>query len=148
MKQGFTLIEILVGIAITVVLTLVVWSGFSSFRDSSHVSETHSAVLGMLRDARSRTLSSEKNTEYGVHFETNRIVLFLGSSYNPGSSSNEIYDFPPLARISSINLGGALDVVFSRLAGAASANGTVIIESTANNAKNKTIIILSSGSVE
>lgn len=148
MKTGVTLLESLIGIAIVVVLITLIWSGFSSFRESAQLNEAHSVILGMLREARSRTLSSEKNTQYGVHFEPTQIVLFGGSSYNSGSASNEPYAFPPLARISSINLGGPMDVVFARLIGNASVSGTITIESVSNISKTKTITILSSGNIE
>ena len=148
MKNGFTLIELLISTAVIVVLVILFYGGFTSFRESSQLSEAHSVIVGMLRDARSRTLSSEKNTEYGVHFETNHTMLFLGNVYDSGSSSNEIYNFPSLARISSINLGGSTDIVFARLAGSASASGTITLESVSNPSKTKTITILSSGSIE
>lgn len=148
MKAGFTLIELLISIAVIAVVAVLVVSGFSSFRESAQLSEAQSGILGVLRDARSKTLSSEKNTQYGVHFETSRAVLFSGSSYNAGSASNEPYILPPNTRISLINLGGPIDVVFARLSGSASVSGIITIESISNTSKTKTIAILSSGAVE
>lgn len=145
---GFTLIELIISITIISIVVVLITSGFNSFRESSHLTEAHSAILGTLRDARSRTLSGEKNTQYGVHFETNRIVLFAGSSYDSGFSSNEVYNLPSLARISSINLGGATDVIFVRLTGSAPASGTITLQSIPNNSKIKTITIFSSGNTE
>lgn len=148
MKFGITFIELLISIAIITVLVILVISGFNSFRESAQLSEAHSTILGMLHDARSRTLSGEKNTQYGMHFETNQAVLFFGASYSSGSASNEPYTLPPLSRISSINLGGLVDVVFARLTGVASASGTITIESTSNPSKTKIITVLSSGNIE
>lgn len=148
MKTGFTFIEFIISIAIIAIVAVLVVSGFSSFRESVHLNETQAGILGILRDARTRTLSSEKNTVYGVHFESTKAVLFLGNSYNPNSSSNEQYLLPFGARISLISLGGPVDVVFSRLSGSASASGAITIESTANPSKTKTITIISSGAVE
>lgn len=147
-QTGLTLIELLISIAILAVVAILVTSGFNSFRESTQLNEAHSAILGMLKDARSRTLSSEKNTQYGVHFETSQVVIFSGSSYSSGFSSNEPYTLPSLARISSINFGGSADIVFARLTGSASANGTITIESFSNPSKTKTITIISSGVVE
>ena len=148
MKSGITLIELLISIAIIAVIAVLAMSGFNSFRESAQLNEAHSAILAILRDARSRTLSAEKNTQYGVHFETNQVVLFPGSSYNSGSSSNESYIMPSLTRISSINFGGPSDIIFSRLTGFASVFGTTTIESISNPQKTKSITILSSGNVE
>lgn len=147
-QTGITLIELIISITIISIMVILATSGFNSFRESAQLNEAQSVILGTLRDAKSRTLSGEKNTQYGVHFETNRIVLFAGSSYDSGSSSNEVYNLPSLARISSINLGGSSDVIFARLTGSASANGTITIESVSNPSKTKTITILSSGNIE
>jgi len=146
--KGFTLLEILISIAVISIVSVLVVSGFSSFRESAQLNEAQSQILGIFRDARNRTLSSEKNTQYGVHFETSRVVLFSGSSYNSDLPSNEPYLFPFLTRISSISLGGPVDIVFARLTGATSASGTVTIESISNTAKTKIITILSSGIAE
>lgn len=148
MKFGITFIELLISIAIITVLVILVISGFNSFRESAQLNEAHSTILDMLHDARSRTLSGEKNTQYGMHFETNQAVLFSGASYSSGFASNEPYTLPPLSRISSINLGGPVDIVFARLTGVASASGTIIIESTPNPSKTKTITVFSSGNIE
>ena len=147
-QNGFTLIELLISMAVLAVVVILLTSGFNSFRESAQLNEAHSAVLEILRDARSRTLASEKNTQYGVHFETNGFILFSGNIYDSGSSSNEIYNFPSLARISSINFGGSVDVIFARLTGSASVSGTITLESVSNLDKTKTITILSSGSIE
>ncbi|MEK7503170.1 MAG: prepilin-type N-terminal cleavage/methylation domain-containing protein [Patescibacteria group bacterium] len=146
--RGFTFFEFLISIAIISVISVLVVSGLSSFRESAQLSEAQSQILGVLRDARSRTLSSEKNTQYGVRFETSQIVLFSGSLYNAGSASNEPHLLPPIARVSSISLGGPVDIVFARVTGSASASGTITVESISNAAKTKTITILSSGATE
>ena len=146
--KGFTLLEILISIAVISVISVLVVSGFSSFRESAQLNEAQSQILGVLRDARNRTLSSEKNTQYGVHFETSQIVLFSGSSYSFGLTSNEPHLFPPITRISSISLGGPVDIVFARLSGSVSASGTITIESISNTSKTKTITIISSGIAE
>lgn len=148
MKFGFTLIESIISIAIIGIVVVFAFSGFRSFQESAQLNEAHSAILEMLRDARARTLSGEKNIQYGVHFETNQIILFSGSSYVPGFVSNEPYAFPALTKISAINLGGPADVVFSRLSGSAPAFGTITVQSNSNPLKTKTITILSSGNIE
>lgn len=146
--RGFTLLELLISVAVIGIVSVLATSGFSSFRESVQLNEVQSQILGILRDARNRTLSSEKNTQYGVHFESTKVVLFSGSYYNPSASSNEIHTLPALVRISSINFGGDVDVVFARLTGAASVFGTTTIEIINNSAKARTITIISSGIAE
>ena len=146
--KGAVILEYLIVIAVMAILVLIVSSGFTSFRESAHLNEADIIISSMLRDAQSRTLSSEKNIQYGVHFEGAQVVLFAGNSYNSSASSNEPNVLPTLTRISSINLGGPVDVVFTRLTGAASASGTITIESISNSSKLRIITILSSGNIE
>lgn len=148
MKNGFTLLELVISLAVVSVVMVLAIYGFSSFRESAQIDEARFTILSVLRDARSRTLASEKNTQYGVYFEENKAILFLGDSYNAGLESNEEYILPNLSRISSINLGGSVEVVFSRLSGFASSFGTITIESVFNPSKTKIITILSSGNIE
>ena len=52
-----TLIELLASIFIIAILATIFMSAFSTFRENSQLSEAHSAIIGMLKDARSRAPS-------------------------------------------------------------------------------------------
>ena len=147
--KGITLLELIISIGIIAFIAAILWGAFLGFRESGRLVEGHTAILGLLRDARARTLASELNTTYGVHFETTKSVLFRGMMYNSSDSTNENYVFSPYIKISSTNLtDGASDVVFTRLEGTTTAFGTITIQSTLDASKTKTITILSSGTVQ
>ena len=146
--NGLTAIEFLVGFAIIAFLTSFIWYAFSSFRDAGALDEASAAVLSLLRDARARTLSSQGNTTYGVHFEETKAVLFSGAAYNSADASNEPYIFSTSVKISAINLGGPADVIFQRLTGAASASGTITLQSKKDSSRTKTITILATGNIQ
>ena len=144
-----TLIELLVSIFIIAVVAAIFISAFSTFRENSQLSEAHSAIIGMIKDARSRTLSSRGNSAYGVHFETAKTVLFKGDIYNPADASNEPYFLPTSVQISTINLtGGAVDTVFTRLLGTTTASGTVTISSKRDVGSTRVITILCTGNAQ
>ncbi len=146
-NSGFTFIETLISIAIIVVVAVIFSSALSLFKESGQLDESQSAIMGFLRDARARTLSSENNTNYGVHFETTQTVLFRGSSYNSLNSTNETYVFPSLVKISAISLVGGSDVVFQRLSGTTTNSGTVTLQSQNNTSRTRTITIYATGNV-
>src|SRR3989338_7715737 len=79
--KGITLIELLVSISIIAVIATIFISAFSTFRENSQLSEAQSAIIGLLKDARSRTLSSQNKSNYGIHFETAKAVLFKGEIF-------------------------------------------------------------------
>lgn len=147
--RGVTALELLVSIAILLLAAWFIGGLFSGFRESTRLTEAHTALVGLLRDARARTLASESNSVYGVHFETNLASLFKGAVYNSSDSSNENYVLPNTVEISAINLaGGAQDIVFARLSGLASASGDVTVRSVSDSSKTKTITIIGSGAVK
>ncbi|MDO8500146.1 MAG: prepilin-type N-terminal cleavage/methylation domain-containing protein [bacterium] len=146
-STGFTLVEMLVSIAVIVMLSTIIWRGLSSFSEAYGLNHGISATLGLIKDARTRTLASEGARQYGVHFEETQAVLFWGASFNPANVLVTLI-MPVLVRISSVDLaGGGQDIVFGRLTGATAQPGTIEFE-TKRSETHKTIQVLSSGLFE
>lgn len=147
--KGFTLIETLVAIAVLALLAVIAVSGLSSFQQSGELARTADMIAGTLRDARGRTLASKNNSEYGVHFDSDKAVLFAGTAYTAGTPSNEAVALPSRVEISIIELGGGgNDVVFQRLSGEAMATGTITLRVKQELSKTKEVRIYQSGVVE
>ncbi|OGI61050.1 hypothetical protein A2814_02225 [Candidatus Nomurabacteria bacterium RIFCSPHIGHO2_01_FULL_38_19] len=127
-RRGFSILETLVVLSVIVLLIAVILPSFQKMRDNQILKSTSLDVSSALDKARSQTLSSVNSSEYGVHFQSDKIVIFQGqvfSSSNPGNES--IFIISP-ASISLINLtGGAVDLYFNRLSGAPDKAGTVTI---------------------
>jgi prepilin-type N-terminal cleavage/methylation domain-containing protein len=142
---GFTLVEVLVVIAITLILTVVSITGLREFSNrSGHKSAAHT-ILGALEEAHARTLSSDGDTTYGVHFETDMVVVFEGTSYTAGDPDNDERSLPARTNVTNISLGGGSEVYFERLSGDVSPTGTVTVSLTHSSSTSKTVTIYSSG---
>ena len=141
--------EAVVVIGVMGIILLLLHSAFSEFLTRSNVSEVQTNVVGLLRDARARTLASESAAIYGVHFDmlASRVVLFKGAAYSAGDAANEPYQLPPAMAINSVNLGGSVDIVFQALTGYASASGTVVFQSKRESSHRATTTILGTGAV-
>ena len=88
-------------------------------------------ILSSLDKARSHTLSSLNSSSYGVHFESDRVIIFTGTVYSAGAGSNETIMIVTPASIPTITLsGGGADVYFNRLSGSPSKTGTVTVTTT------------------
>ncbi len=148
MMKGASLFEILVSLGIVLLLVAILSMALAAFRENSRLTEAQSGLLGLIKDARSRTLASVGNTNYGIHFEASQAVLFSGGAYDSLTSSNEPYILPANIEISSINLGGPSEVIFARLTGAASNAGTIVISPITDSAKTRTITVLPSGNIQ
>lgn len=127
-KKGFTLIEMLVILAILAILIIVVLPSFSTMRDNQILKTTVSEALSVLDKAKSQSLSSVNSSEYGIHFESDKIVIFKGTTYSSSDVNNEDFLISSGVSISSVNLtGGAVDIYFDRLSGVPNKTGSVTI---------------------
>lgn len=138
-QKGISLIESMIAIVVIIILIAVVAPTFSSIKRAQVLQNTTLDVYNAINQARSDSMSSLNGSEYGVHFETNQVIIFTGTSYVQGAPSNQIISFDSSASISGISLSpGGSDVYFNRLTGSPSAYGTITI-SVASSSKQVSI---------
>lgn len=142
-KKGYTILEILIVLSVLAVLLAVFLPSFSKIRENQVLKNAASEVFSAIDKARSQGLSSYNSSEYGVHFEDHKIVIFQGTVYSPTDSNNEKILITSPAYISSVNLtGGAVDIYFDRLSGAPSKTGTITVSTPSAS---KTITVSDTG---
>lgn len=142
-NKGFTLIEILMVIAILGIISSIVLLNLSQFRNEQLLKNTTLDVVSLLSKARQNTLSSVNSTNYGVHFDSNKAVLFTGSLYSSNNATNEPIVFSSKVIVpipSGLNIGGGSDVIFERLTGE-TVGGTIKIQLTSDSTKQKIITV-------
>lgn len=145
---GFTFIEILIVLGILSVLATLSFNAFTRFNRAQVLESAVNNVVSVLEEARSRTLSSEGDTVFGVHFatSTSRVTLFQGTNYSSSSSSNKITTFSRLVTIATTTFEtGGMDVVFERLTGKTMASGTIELLLMTEPPKTKTVVVEESG---
>ena len=146
---GFTLLEIVIALSILFILISIVVSPFSSFRNRSLLNIEVENITTLINDARSKTLSSFQDSEYGIHFETNRVVFFKGTSFTEPEADNVEIVFNSAISISDISLtGGGNDIIFNRLTGKTDEDGTITVSLTSDSSTNNVIHIYATGSTE
>jgi prepilin-type N-terminal cleavage/methylation domain-containing protein len=142
--KGFTLIEIIIVVVILAVLTAMALTSFSSFRQNQTLNSDTNKIVSVINEARSKTLSSQDFSQYGVHMESSRVILFKGAVYPSGGISTTTLS--AILEISGISLnGGGSDIVFQKITGKTDQYGTLIIRVKADASKTKTINISSTG---
>ena len=146
-QTGFTLIELLIVIAIIAVLLVITLARFGTFGRQIDLNTTSQKILSTLQAARTQTLASEEESVYGVHFETNKYILFKGSVYSPADPENKEFTLSS-TEIYEINLtGGGSEVVFTRVRGTTANSGNVKIKVIAEPSRTQTVVINSLGQV-
>jgi prepilin-type N-terminal cleavage/methylation domain-containing protein len=132
MKKGYTLVEMLVVVAIITVLALVSIMNFTSRRNQTHLSATASSMVALLREAQSRSVSQLSSTVWGVHFEnstTTSPFFSLFSTTYSSSSHVSYYALPTWVGYdpSSIAPGSFAEVRFAQISGSASGSSSISI---------------------
>lgn len=147
-NKGLTFIEIIVAISILVFISTIGLSAFSSFKEAASLSSSIDTVMTYLIQARSKTLSAEGGVQYGVHFESEKIVFFQGGSYIESNPQNQEIILPTIIEIFSITLnGGGSDVLFKKLTGETDNTGTIQLRLKSNLTREKTVSIQKTGLV-
>ena len=147
--KGFTILEILVAISILALAVTIVAFSFSKLNSSQALDKSATLVTSILDEARSLTLSSKGDSQYGVYLEASQVVLFTGDTYSPSDITNVVTNLNPLVELRDITLsGGGTSVVFKRLTGNTAETGTVEIFLKASTTIFRTITISGTGIVE
>lgn len=144
-KSGFTLIEILVVLAILGLTAGLIFPNFNFWQKQSSLDAAAQEIVSALRLAQSQTLASEGASVFGVYFETDKFTLFKGVSFYPSSPDNNIHPLNSSLKIAAINLGGVNFAVFDRLTGRTANYGYVRIEQASDASRSKTIFLDASG---
>jgi prepilin-type N-terminal cleavage/methylation domain-containing protein len=151
-NRAFTLTEVLVVMGILVLFLALSIPTLRVFQRSSHLESIADEVISTLRVAQSNTLASEGGFQYGVYFDVtipHQYILFQGQSYATRDvGEDKVTTLQKTVEISLLLLGGGNEVVFERITGKTSNQGTVTFRQIADPANTKTVSILSSGAVE
>lgn len=143
-RRGFSFIEVIIAVAILVTLSFVVAGSLFTFRETAALDQALDEAQELLREARSRTLGSDVEGTYGVHFASTTVTLFIGP-YVPGSPANTVVSLPVGVIVSAVGLSTTTaSVMFERLTGDATAAGLVTF-STTRSGKMGQLEILPSG---
>jgi len=147
-KKGFTLIEILIVVAISTILSGISFSSYVNHRRAKLLEFTKQEIVGYLRYAQQKSISQEGGNQWGIHFENpdsgdDFYALYHGTTY---SSSEGTRYLPKGLEFQSPSSGNTIDISFSKLTGEnySEAEQEVIIDLT-NNQIARVIRIMTNG---
>lgn len=145
-NHGFTLIELLVVIAILLILGTILVTGFKNFQTRQVLELTTKEVRQMFETARSETLASKNDVQYGVYIEESKLILFEGGSYAEGAPGNVPFELDQRVIVSVVSLSPVTDeVVFVRGTGDPSSSGYIEVSLLSDSSSKRIITITSTG---
>lgn len=143
LQKGFTLIEVIITIAIMSILAAIAFVNWRSFSDMTNLGNTAKMIESKIKLAKSYTLSATNDINYGVHLETDSVTIFpADAAYVLGDPDNQVF---PLTDGVEIYVGAGNDIIFSRLTGVTANAGTIGIRVKSDTSKTKIITINSQG---
>lgn len=146
-KKGMSVVEILITIAILTIIFLITIPQFSKMRENQVLKNAVGDITSSMNNAQAQSLASVDSSEYGVRFQSDRIIIFKGKIYDVNSAENKTVNIISPASISNVTLAGVSstegDLYFERLSGVPSKIGTITISTSSLS---KIITISSTGS--
>ena len=152
LDRGFTLLEVILVIAILAIISTISFSYLGGFKTSSELDETAGQIVGKLREAQSKAMTGEDGKKWGVHFDnagsdSSYDFFSTTNSYASGSAIVETIYLTHLAQGVTFSMpaaGQSVDVIFSKITGVPAVAQNVVI-SLQNSTK--TIIVETSGRI-
>src|SRR3989339_229797 len=132
-EKGFTLTELLVVIGIMALIGSILWGALSNYRDTQTLESATDVVVATLSEARSQTISSVSNMQYGVHFTQSSVTQFEGNQNFPFNSNNIVTNINGAVVLSFEGLtASSTNVVFEKFSGRGSASGQITLSLSGN----------------
>lgn len=145
-QKGITLLEVIIVIAIVGILVAIVSPQFSKMKNSQIIKNASSDIVSSLNKAQSQTRASLDSFSYGVHFQSDKIIIFKGINFSANDANNQNINIISPATISNITLtNGATSIYFNRLTGLPSGTGMITVSISSDASLTKIITISATG---
>lgn len=147
--RAFTLIELLIVMAVMVILAVATIPIYGNLQVSSQLNDASSEIIQFLRTAQQESMARYNNAAHGVKFQADRYILYQGSTYALRDSDYDretILDSSMELSRSLSGTGQSDEVNFSKGLGAPDMIGTITL--THDVQGTRTISVNSYGKVE
>jgi prepilin-type N-terminal cleavage/methylation domain-containing protein len=132
---GFTLVEIIVAVAIFLLLFAASDTLFRSFRGSADMDLAVSGTVQALRHAQANAQNGLGDSAWGLKISSERAVIFKGSSYDSREAgSDQLLEYP-----FSVTVTEKDEIIFAKLTGLPDGGGGKITIGRNGDVRNITV---------
>ena len=110
--RGVTIIELLLVIVIISTLGILSASFYARFLTQNEVGNTVDRFIGSFRKAQVYSMMGKQNSNWGVHYASNTITLYKGSSFGADSAFDEEF----MVNL-NVSVEGFTDLNFTKVTG-------------------------------
>ncbi|MFA6028027.1 MAG: type II secretion system protein [Patescibacteria group bacterium] len=141
MKKGFTLVEILIAVAVMGILLGLSFSVYQALSKNSDLNLAAATSVQTIRRAQLLSQAMKQDDTWGVKLQTGEAIIFKGTSFSGRTQSyDEIYSLP-----GTVSISGDTEIVFTKFTGFLPSAKSITL--TIGN-KTKTININVQGKIE
>ena len=144
-NSGFTFVELILVMAIAATFFGFVMINLIGTQKTSEVTTQTDTLVSDLSSQQTKAMlgaGTASGTDYGIHFDTNKYTLFLGSTYTPSDANNFVVNIDSGYQLVNTFTGG--NIVFVSTTGTVSGylnnKNTVTVEDK-SGLKTKTITV-------
>jgi prepilin-type N-terminal cleavage/methylation domain-containing protein len=148
-QTGFTLLELMITISLLAILAVAAAASYIGYQRSFELESAARDIVDNLRDVQGRSMASENNLTWGIHFENNIsggpfYSRFSGSSY---ITPDETFYLPSSIQFNTPTSGNSIDIIFNKLKGTIAGDLSIIISLTASSSDTRTISVNKAGKI-
>ena len=140
--QGFTLVEMLLSVAIISLIAGMSLPILASFNERNDLATITQSIVGQLRRAQTYARGVSGDSQWGIQAQNGSVILFKGASYAVRDTEYDETTIIP----STISVTGLSTVIFSKGDATPSQSGSITLSNTNNN-ETRTITINAKGMV-
>ena len=146
MSKAYTLIELIIVVSVMMILTGLAIFNLRSIGGAANIEQAKTTVVAALREAQTNSRAVLDDQSWGVHFETNKIIIFAssGSGFNPDDSKNKIKLLGDNITCSVALSDGSNDILFIKRTGITDQPGVINLS---DGSGTQQIVINSQGSI-
>jgi prepilin-type N-terminal cleavage/methylation domain-containing protein len=140
---GFTLVEVMVSIAALTILMLIGNFSFQNSLNSKKLNNEIDNLVSKISEIQTNAITGKGGQNYGIKFNNDSFVSFIGSSYIPTNENNILYLIDSKLEITHDIPGQEGVIVFSKISGEMNHNQniTVVIREKNNPDRSVSVII-------
>lgn len=120
---GFTLFELVIVVTLVFVAGLIIIPSYRGYALNNELVVTRSVMTQAFNQAQNRARSGEGDSDWGVHLESGKIIVFKGSSFSLYNPATDVEFVIPTGVI----ITGITDIVFSKLSGLPDWSGEIVL---------------------